>query len=294
MRLLVTGATSSLGLAVGRSIKMLYHEATGTIRTENSKVPPSIFDRLVVVDLEAPSTIEELSGNFDAVIHIAAMSRGTPEQLVRVNGESTTLLIEKAVSLGVSRFILVSGISIYGQPTVPILTAKSPIRHSSPYGAAKWIAECSLSAAQSKISGVCVRSPAIVSANLERQHHFLSRVYAQMRSGSEVCELSNPEFRFNNVIHEDTLAEFLVHLATSDKRGFDYCPVGSIPDAFLKDIVEQLADHARYKGAIKWFEPQTAPFSIELEDAIRLGFRPIRTSETIRRWLREIQSPGLS
>ena len=164
-RILVTGATSPLGLAVGRRIKTLSHHGTGTIRAGRSELSNAVFDRLVVVDLEDASTIDRLSGDFDAVIHIAAASYDTPERLMRITGTATGLLVEKAVSLGIPKFIHVSGISVYGQPSVPVVTADTAVMHSSPYGAAKWVAECYLHSAQLQISGISVRSPAIVGAH---------------------------------------------------------------------------------------------------------------------------------
>ena len=285
IRILVTGATSPLGLAVGRRIKTLSHHATGTVRASHSEAPKLLFDRLVVVDLEDPSTIDQLSGDFDAVIHIAAASYDTPERLMRITGTATGLLVEKAVSLGIPRFIHVSGISVYGQPTVPVVTADTPVSHSSPYGAAKWAAECYLHSAQHQIAGVSVRSPAIVGAHPLTHTHFLAKVHAHMRSGATVCELSNPEFKFNNVIHEDTLAEFLVDLALSELEGFGYCPVGSLPDENLKNLIQRIAEHTGYRGRVEWVASKTPPFAIGLEDALRLGFRPTTTSETLRRWL---------
>lgn len=284
-RILVTGATSSLGLAVGRSIRSLSHHATGTTRTLGAGQASAVFDRLVYIDLENHSTIAALKGNFDALIHVAAVSHGSPEQLIRVTGEGTSVLIEKAISLGIPRFVLVSGMSVYGQVSVPVIRADTPISHSTPYGAAKWIAECSLNAARHRISGVSVRSPAIVGPQVSTQSHFLARVYARMLSGARTCELSNPDFKFNNVIHEETLADFLVSLALSDLKDFQYCPVGSFPDEPLENIIHRIAKHTGYTGTVSWITPTSPPFSIGLEDATRLGFQPILTSETLRRWL---------
>lgn len=281
----MTGANSPLGLAVGRRIQQLSHHATGTIRAKQSEIPSSIFDRIVIVDLEDPSTINSLSGNFDAVIHVAAASYDTPERLMQITGIATGHLVERAVSLGIPRFIHVSGISVYGRPSVPVVTAETPVLHSSPYGAAKWAAECYLHEAQHDIAGFSVRSPAIVGAHPLTHTHFLAKVYAHMRSGAEVCKLSNPDFTFNNVIHEDTLAEFLVDLALSDLKGFGYCPVGSVPDESLREIIDRIARHTEYRGKVEWVAAESSPFAIGLEDAIQRGFRPITTSETLRRWL---------
>jgi len=281
----VTGATSPLGIAVGRRVKSLSHQAIGTVRRERSGIPSAFFDQFVVVDLEDQSTIEALNGNFDAIIHVAAASYDTPERLMRITGIATGHLVEKAISLSIPRFIHVSGMSVYGQPSESVVTADTPVLHSSPYGVAKWAAECYVHEAQHDIAGFSVRSPAIVGAHPLTHTHFLAKVHAHMRSGAEVCRLSNPDFRFNNVIHEDTLAEFLVDLALSDLKGFGYCPVGSAPDESLRRIIGRIAEHTEYRGRVEWVSAESPPFAIGLEDAIQRGFRPITTSETLRRWL---------
>jgi nucleoside-diphosphate-sugar epimerase len=239
----------------------------------------------VVVDLEEQSTIEALIGDFDAIIHVAAASYDTPERLMRITGVATGQLVEKAISLSIPRFVHVSGMSVYGQPSVSVVRSDTPVLHSSPYGAAKWAAECHLHEARQDIAGFSVRSPAIVGAHPLTHTHFLAKVHAHMCSDAKVCELSNPDFRFNNVIHEDTLAEFLVDLALSDLKGFGYCPVGSVPDESLREIIERIARHTGYRGKVEWVATESSPFAIGLDDAVHSGFHPISTSETIRRWL---------
>ena len=284
-RVLVTGATSPLGLAIGRRLRALSHIAIGTVRSERPATFLPIYNRLIHVDLNEPSTIDSISGDFDGVIHVAAASHGSPELLMRVTGIATSLLIERAIKLGIPKFIHVSAISVYGTPSVPVVTANTQVLHSSPYGAAKWAAECYLHSARHLIAGVSVRSPGIVGAHPLGHSHFLARILSQMQSGATTCEVSNPEFRFNNVIHEDTLAEFLVDLALSDVDGFRSCPVGTVPNVVLRELINQIAEHVNYQGVIKWSTSQTPPFSIGIDDAVLLGFRPITTSETVTRWL---------
>ena len=39
--------------------------------------------------------------------------------------------------------------------------------------------------------------------------------------------VANPDFMFNNIVHEDTLADFLVHLAEHTRTPYTAVPVGS-------------------------------------------------------------------
>ena len=105
-----------------------------------------------------------------------------------------------------------------------------------------------------------------------------------MQSGEPTITVSHPDFLFNNVIHEDTMAEFLVQLAVTSTDKFRAFPVGSLQDVSLRELLSFMSDASSYKGRIVWSEEADPPFSICLDDAINLGLRPLTALESIRRW----------
>ena len=259
--------------------------AVGTVRGTPKPAELPMFDELIMVDLDDVSTLRNIQGDFEAVIHVASASYGAPADLMRITGIATDSLARAAVSLGVKRFVHVSAMSVYGKPDVAVVSSKTPVRHSIPYGAAKWAAECYLHNLQDQIPSISIRSPAIVGSFPSTHTHFLARVLRTMLTGTEVVRLSNPEFLFNNVVHEETLAKFLVHLATTTHVGFVAVPVGSSEPLLLSEVVEMIVKATRFKGHIEWVESPSRPFSISLDDARLLGFEPLTTYETIQMWL---------
>jgi len=289
-RILVTGASSPLGQAVGKRLRTEQITAVGTVRPSKSAVSLPMFDELLVIDLENDSSLQQIGGNFEAIIHVAAASYGQPADLMRVTGLATEALAQVAIDVGIEKFVHVSAISVYGRPDVPLLTSHSPIKHSIPYGAAKWAAECYLYNLRDKISSVSVRSPAIVGSWPTSHKHFLALLLEQLLSKEDNIQVSNPDFLFNNVIDEDTLAEFLIHLSLSSLVGYRALPVGSLQEHSLKSLVDFMADTVKYPGRITWDRSSSLPFAIALEEAIEAGFRPISARQTLERWLESISS----
>lgn len=284
--ILVTGATSSLGQAVGRALQARGYRAVGTVRTSQLGVVLPMFDRLFPLDLDEPTSIPETDDNLEAIVHVASASVGSPAHLLQVTALSTARLADFAVRGGVSKFVHVSSMSIYGDVQEPEVTHETPVRHTSPYGAAKWVAECYLHEVRDRLATVSVRCPAIVGRRCHR--NFLALTLQAMQEGQPVIKLSNPNFLFNNVIHEDTLAGFLTDLAVGTRGGFAATPVASVEAVRLEDLVALMREATNYRGAIEWVPSRTSPFTISVESALRLGFVPQTTLETFNNWLQTI------
>lgn len=244
-----------------------------------------MFDELVMVDLNDISTLQNIRGDFEAVIHVAAASYGAPAELMRVTGIATESLARAAIALGVKRFVHVSAMSVYGRPDVAVVNSRTPIRHSIPYGAAKWAAECYLHDLRDQMPCISIRSPAIVGSLLSTHTHFLAKVLDDMTSCARVIRLSNPDFLFNNVVHEETLAQFLVHLGISPLIGYQAIPVGSIQKDKLKDIINYMENVVGSSSIVTWDNGPESPFSIDIQEAVELGFQPLSTMHVLERWL---------
>jgi len=153
--------------------------AVGTIRRTPKPADLPMFDELIMVDLDDVSTLRNIQGDFEAVIHVASPSYGAPADLMRVTGMATESLARAAVALGVKRFVHVSAMSVYGQPDVAVVSSKTPVKHSIPYGAAKWAAECYLHNLQDQIPSISIRSPAIV-GSLPSTHTLFGKASGQV------------------------------------------------------------------------------------------------------------------
>jgi nucleoside-diphosphate-sugar epimerase len=286
LRVLVTGASSPLGEAVCRSLKQAGSHVTGTVRSARAGWSSPHVDELLVLDVEDASSFSGIRGGHDAAIHVAAASEGSPADLMATTGLGTAHLVDRAERAGIRRIVHVSSMAVYGVVSTPTVSARTPVGHSIPYGAAKWAAECYLADRQHAVRSVSVRSPAIAGARTHR--HFLARTLRAMQLGEPAVRVANPDFPFNNLVHEDVLADFLVHLAVHTPTTYTAVPVGSTDTMPLREIVETLASTVGYRGRIEWVTAASTPFAIDSSDAVALGYRPVSTGETVERWMKDV------
>jgi len=283
LRILVTGAMSSLGRAVGQILKLHGHRSVGTIRRDPGVTDLSMYEEIVYADLTSCEQIEAINSNIDAVIHIAGQSTGTITELMSSVSLSTAWLSDFAIRRGAKSFIHISSMSVYGDIREDVVTASTVIRHARPYGAAKFAAECFLHDRRESLPSVSIRCPAIV--GIESRGNFLAELFRAMKAKSDVVQVSNPHFLFNNIVHESTLAKFLVHLATTPRHGFSAVPVCSSTPLLLSEIVDRIRVVTQFQGTIDWVPAKAPTFSISPADAYDFGFQPETTDETISMWL---------
>jgi nucleoside-diphosphate-sugar epimerase len=99
---------------------------------------------------------------------------------------------------------------------------------------------------------------------------------------------TNPDFDFNNIVHEDEIADFVITLLAKETLPtYRAVPIGSTEPIPLREIIDLMAKATNYKGQINWVEPKTPPFRIDSTGAIELGYKPISTVETINRWMHD-------
>ena len=283
-RTLVTGINSPLGQVVGRKLQAEGHRVVGTVRSSKIKLKGLPADELVALDLENEDSFTNIVGRFDSIVHIASMNEGSAEALLKIRGLGMIYLIDRAKQLSIRRLVHISSMSIYGRVLTEVVNESTSVTHSLPVGAATWAAECFISNERSSIEAVSIRSPAIAGPNATR--HFLAKIFLNMVRGHGEIAVSNPDHLFNNIVHEDVIAEFVSTLLDRDlEPEYRAVPIGSTDPIPLRQIIDVIAKATNYKGQIKWLEPEKTPFRIDLTSAIELGYKPITTLETVNRWM---------
>jgi nucleoside-diphosphate-sugar epimerase len=125
------------------------------------------------------------------------------------------------------------------------------------------------------------------SSNIEENiSEDLSKVFEKMIDQDSSINATNPDFDFNNIVHEDVIADFVITLLEKESLPrYRAIPIGSTDPIPLREIIDVMAKATIYKGQINWVEPKTPPFRIDSTGAIELGYKPITTIETINRWM---------
>jgi nucleoside-diphosphate-sugar epimerase len=285
-RILVTGINSPLGQAVGRKLQAEGHAVVGTVRSLKIGIQGLPADELVALDIENDDSFTNIMGEFDSFVHIASMNEGSAEELLKSTGLGMIYLINRAKHLDIRRLIHISSMSIHGIVFAEVVDEYTDVSHSVPVGAAKWAAECFIANERSSIEAVSIRSPAIAGPYASR--HFLAKLFLNMIRGLGEISVSNPDHLFNNIVHEDVIAEFISTLLDAESLPkYRAVPIGSTDPIPLREIIGLMAKATNYKGQINWVEPKTPPFRIDSTGAIELGYKPISTLETINRWMHD-------
>jgi nucleoside-diphosphate-sugar epimerase len=281
-RVLITGAASPLGQAVARHFKSHSCYLVGVVRPGGNKPKTGLFDVLLSIDLTNRENVANIVQQYDAVVHIASLADGEPSHILRATALSTALLLERAEECKIPVFVHVSSLAVYGSVTTECISATSAIGHSNAFGAAKFAAESLVASVGRSIKGVSVRPPAIVGSTSHR--HFLAGITRLMSQNVPTIRVLNPDFLSNNLVHEDTLSEFLVHLTLNPPKVYSAFPVSSSTPLALREVVERLAKITGYQGLIEWSTSLVPPFSINPTHAIHLGFEPLTMSQTLDQW----------
>ena len=286
-RILVTGINSPLGQAVGRKLQAERHRVVGTVRSSKVNLEGLPADELVALDLNDKDSFTNIKGSYDAFVHLACISLGTPEDLMETTGLGTLHLVNRAVSLGIKRIIHISGMDAYGKITVPCVNENTRPDYQNPYGVAKWAAESYVVRASELIDGVSIRSPAIAGAKHIR--HFLARTLQKMLNGDSIVEASNKDFCFNNIVHENILSNFVSKIISqSSFPESQALVVGSIEPMRLEEIIKYLATVTKFQGELVWANSSTGPFSIDFSGSLTYGYEPITVIETLKLWTKEL------
>ena len=285
-RILVTGINSPLGQAVGRKLQAEEHIVVGTVRSSKIGIQGLPANQIVTLDLENEYTFTNIVGGFDSFVHIASMNEGSAEALLKSTGLGMIYLINRAKQLTIRRLVHISSMSIYGGVLNEIVSENTSVTHAVPVGAAKWAAECFISNERSSIEAVSIRSPAIAGPYANR--HFLAKIFHNMVSGPGKISVANPDHLFNNIVHENVIAEFVSTLLARDLGPrYRAVPIGSTDPIPLREIIAVMAKATNYKGQINWIDPKSPPFRIDSTGAIELGYKPITTLETVNRWMHD-------
>ena len=140
MKVLVTGATGFFGPEIVSRLRSAGHDVLGASR-HGGREPGSL-----ALDVASPDSCArafEAAGPVDAVVHAAVLahvkpSRGMALECRAVNAGGTANVVDAAVSCGVSRFVFISSIVVYGDYDLPLRAEETAAcRPQSIYGEAK-------------------------------------------------------------------------------------------------------------------------------------------------------------
>lgn len=287
MRILITGINSPLGRAVWFHAQKSSYEVVGTVSRRSGHLANGERKNIFVLDLEDTDAFKKIPEQIDAIVHVAAASEGAADYIMQSTGLGTWRLAKIAAQKKIKKIIHISSMSVYGSVTDSTVNSVTPIRHESPYGVAKWAAECYLKDVWAEIKSISIRSPAIVGKMAHR--HFLARLYQAMKRKESQVWARNPDFLFNNLIHVEDFARFILVLLSRELPDYGAYPIAASSPIPLSEIVAVMVKKTQFLGRVIWESGGPTPFSIDYSELAHFGYKPNTTIDSLNRWLDEKQ-----
>ena len=283
VRLLVTGASGFLGSAIAEQCRMDGMEVIATGRRELKIGVPGYF----TADVTDPKSMSGALTNVDCVIHAAGLAhqfrdgkKSSPFLKINVNGTENVALA--ATRAGVSHFVLISSVSVYGPHGKQACDEETICNSPEPYGQSKYQAEQRAREIIEKAGGqlTILRLATVYGegdpGNVGRLMRMIDRGrFVWVGDGSNRKSL----------IHKNDAARACTHVVRQPSPGINtYNVTASI--STMRAIVEELAS-ALGRELPRWRIPPgvAKTMAISFDRIARRGKRSGKFARTVERWL---------
>ncbi len=291
MRILVTGAGGFVG---SRLIPALMAEGYDVVGVVRERMPPELSldsspGKVSFVTGDLTQGLE-IPGPIDVVIHAASTlsvgGRLPVADHIANNTMVTCDLIEKALSLGVRKFLFFSTVSVYGEINESVIDENTPTKNPDIYGLSKYLAEQALAEAASSLPSISLRLPGIIGKGAHQI--WLPRCVGKMLR-NEPVKIYNPSALFNNSVHISDICNFMARLLKSPLSGHEVITLGAGGALSIQDVMERLASGLGSHSEIIESRNGRSSYTISIEKAQnRFGYAPMDTETMIDHYAREI------
>jgi nucleoside-diphosphate-sugar epimerase len=292
VRSLLTGGGGFAARAIGPALVAAGHDLAICLRPGRAapEWTSGLAGRVTVhwVDLAGEEGLEAVFADRDIIIHAAGSLEdpGAPADVFdRNNTRVTKALISGALATGCPRFINFSSVSIHGSIDVDLVDAGTPSSAPSFYGASKIACENALHDVAARLASISLRPPGIVGPNAHG--NWLSRCRTALRADAPVS-IANPDFQFNNVVHADDLAAFIIDLCRQNWVGARAIPIGAGAPMSIRSMISMMKERIGSSSRIDVMTNGQRPFAISSDAAVRdFGYRPAPVATIINRFAGE-------
>lgn len=289
MKILLTGATGFVGSYLAHKFVQKEHHVVGiTRRNLNSNIQSILMCdnfHLAQADLSEGFSFPK---EVDAIVHTAAQSPApgvSVDDYIKNNVVAFQNLIKYACKIGVSKFIQLSSISLYGEVKTKVIDEETPIVNPSPYGMTKYLGELLLRDNIKNFPSVALRLPGVLGRGA--QTPWLANVLNLALQGKDVT-VYNPDAYFNNVVYLSDLYNIIETILNQNLNGFEAVTLGCAQPLTIEETVGFLIEQLKSSSKIIEGKNSRISFTISTEKARRLfGYDPLPLTEILRKYCSE-------
>ncbi len=304
MKILVTGGVGFIGAHLSFTLARAGHTLTildnfsdlptpvEQKRAAASKLLGTFAGKISIVEAEVTDrrAVEDAMSGVDAVIHLAALagvrpSFEDPEIYARVNVEGTACVVKSALRAGVTRIVIASSSSVYGNETpLPALEDAVVGVPESPYAASKRASElmaASLIAGRTDVSCSALRFFTVYGP-YQRPEMAITKFLRLASRGDELPLYGDGSSR-RDYTHVDDVVRGIRAALERAPMGFRAYNIGCGSPILLSDLVAGISDvvggtvrtcdHGKQRGDVDATFAETSRARSELGFAPSVPFR---------------------
>ena len=285
MKILITGARGFIGnkLCCSLSEKFKVHGISKKFQKRKYEV--------ITHDLNKKIKIQQC---YNFIIHAAAEIplKYNKSSIFRSNVKMIKNILDFASKKKIHNLIFFSSMAVYDTKNKIKISEKNKlcIYKENNYALSK--IECEKIIMQwlnqnKKNKALILRIPGIVGKG--SHSNFVSNIVQNMTKRKKV-NVFNSKSKFNNIVHIDTLINFIIDKILSFKNKFLVLNFGSKKPINIEKLVRIISEVLKYDfKKIKFLSSQDNSFLINFNKALKFGYKPLTVEQSLLKYLQEIK-----
>jgi len=143
-KVFINGAGGFVGSHIVEAFCREGHQVTASdIQGADFSIPKKAGAKIVPADITDPKAVKEVVAGHDVVVNVAGIfDLAAPRELMeKVNVQGVRNMCEASLDNGVSRFVQLSTVGVYGKPEKTPCSEPDPKNPVDNYGQTKWLGE---------------------------------------------------------------------------------------------------------------------------------------------------------
>lgn len=281
MKILIAGAGGFIGNYLCHYLKNRGHDIIAVYR--NTK-PRDTNLKCYQIDLKNEIRIEE---EIDIIINLSSQMRG---KRIVDHLDNTVLPMRNLLAFAeykhVKTFIGISSIAIYGEVTGAV-SETSDRMNADDYGTSKYVIERLLEDAAIENKYI-LRLPRMLGPEADLSYPWIPLLTSQLADDRDIFYY-NPQLLYNNLMHVESLAEFILTLIHQKVDGYETIVLGTknaMPIIEIIDVLKrEIGSHSRLIE--KPFYGRNTCYRIDISKAVSMGYMPMETTDVLKRFVQE-------
>lgn len=284
-KILVTGASGFVGMAVAKYLQSCGYDVIGTYR----RGPINFGFRGIKADLSKPL---EMGEDFDVIVHAAgevpkrASEKWSYEKqdfnsFKHNNVDAVENIVNFAKAHSVKRIIYLSSIGVYGQIGSEVINEDSDRVNLDAYGMTKYMGEAILKEC-GEISGISLRMPGIIGPGARGV--WLTNVIEKLKNGEDIT-IYTPDFHTKNFVWVDDLSAFVGCLIEMGEWKYDTLVLACKEGITIRHIVGRIKELVKSDSKIHIDDSIRKPFCIDASRAFEMGYKSLEPLEIVEKLL---------